>query len=137
MISCYIFCNDICIMTGQFNLYSLLVYTELTGCFCLKCYFLQTTVKKNVEIVEKHVAERGYRKCCTRHVTTRKGWDPYQLAVFIFVHLIMIIDGGLNLSKYLTNKNISIIPIHQMSWFGSQLHKYPPSNPNNFLCEGQ
>ena len=30
----------------------------------------------------------------------------------------------LNLSEYLTNKNISIIPIHQTSWFGSRLSEY-------------
>ena len=48
------------------------------------------------------------------------------LAVFIFVHLIIlhlitIIDGELNLSEYLTNR---IIPIHQTSWFGSRLSEY-------------
>jgi hypothetical protein len=61
-------------------------------------------------------------KDCTRdvtiHVTIHEG------GILSDVYLCTLIDGGLNLSEYLTNKNIKIISIHQTSWFGSRLSEY-------------
>jgi hypothetical protein len=80
---------------------------------CTKSVRRQATAETNVC---RDYLQRDEFKKVPQDMSRRVG----SLAAFIFVHLITIIDGELNLSEYLTNKNNSRLPIHQMSWFGSR-----------------